>query len=158
MWQRTQIIVRITQNSCQEPKTFALHNQRGFGRPLVSSTLNVVRAVLNEYENWYSHTINERRVEAHASMVNDEYFSHIKYDCNFPYTDEHDNDNWYSEIDIDTTTKTVTRAFFTANWEEIDALEYIKSLWCEEFCHTDWKIWYLKTVDIINGFLDSNED
>ena len=157
MWQRTQVIVRIKQNNSQEPATFALHNQRWFGRPLVSSTLNIARAVLEEYKNWYTHIINKKRVEAHASMVNDEYFWHHVYDCNFPYEDEHDNDNWYSEIDIDTTTKTISRVFYTADWVETEALEYIKSLGCEDFCHTDWKIWYLKTTETINNFLVSND-
>jgi len=122
MWQRTQTLVKLIGTN-GEPKSFAYHNQRWFGRPLVTWALSVVLDALLAIEDWSTtYRYNEDRIRSALQrplMYNNwEFFEyHEPYGCSFPFShNDHDNDNWYAEIWINLQTNRVDFKFFDYDW------------------------------------------
>jgi len=158
MWQRTQVIVKYTEKNW-DVNVYAFHNQRGFGRPLVTWTLSIVLDALKATEDddmGFSFTHERMRSALQRPFWLDEYFRwHKAYECSFPFShNDHDNDDWYAEIEIDASTNSVDFRFYNYDWAELSALKYIVWEWCENYCNLEWKEWYIDTVKQIMERID----
>ncbi len=153
MWQRTQQVVKL------DDKVFALHNQRGFWRPLVTSTLTVVEAALQlMVDNDHNYVIDQNFIRHTACRPYGlpEYFkNHEPYPCKFPFNpQEHDNNDGWSAINIDLKNKVVGYQFYTSDWKKLGPLEYIAHVWCIDYCDQVWKEWYVKVMQNIEALYD----
>lgn len=158
MWQRTQIIVNIYENKGGKfkakrrlLKSFALHNQWWYWRPLVTWALSIVKYA-KQYAK-YAIDIDEKNLHRVACrpMWLDELFNrHEPYKCTNTYQAmEHDNDDWWAIVDL-TIDRKDTWEFevesdvhiYNEKWEEMWAMEYIYYKKCQLFCNDTRQRWF----------------
>lgn len=145
MWQRTQILINIKDDKWKT-KSMAYHNQRGFGRPTVTWTLSAVLFIKDFLEEDSAYVcgryITHKNIRHALCLPIDwyEFFDRSEpYKCSakFDY-DEHDNNDWYSIINVDFKEKTIDYAFYTYEWVKLTDEEYIEYTDTKNYCPPEW--------------------
>ena len=156
MWQRTQILVTLEEEN-KKTQSFAMHNQRGFGRPTVTSTIAIVEHVADCMNDNSVYYINKTNIHLMACRPYwwDELFNRQKpYNCKKTFDHaEHDNNDWYSIININIPSKTIVAKYYDYDGIEKSALKYIKDLGCEEYCDKERQKRYIKKTNKILKFV-----
>lgn len=149
MGQRTQTIINI-HNKDGSITSMAYHNQRGYGRPLVTSIITAIDSYIRtEFEHELWHT--KLRHELCRPYWLDEYFSYQPpYECNSVFDKkEHDNNDGRAIINMKWWSLP-TRKLYNWNWLQMWMMEYIKKQWCQAYCNIDRIKWFNKKCKDLN--------
>ena len=121
---------------------FYMHNQRGYGRPTVTSALAIADYVINCFEADRATHVNKREIHLMACRPFDRpeiFHYHDPEPCSLDIEAEWlDNDNGYAVLNIDLITKKIYIKFYNTNFEELSAVEYIEWENCQSYCDDDW--------------------